>query len=115
MPVQGVESPHPESTARAICEFCDARSNASLADAALHDWSMKSSGELRFVMANAAADIGIISIHMRNMQPRACSRKFRILFAAESENVAYKSVVTLFDRFVKPGPTLSKEIFRLIT
>jgi hypothetical protein len=64
MPVQGAESPHPESTARAICDFCDARSNASLADAALHDRSIKSSGE---PTANCAADIDIISIHMRSM------------------------------------------------
>jgi len=98
--------PGPRMTPRRIG---GARSNASLADAVLHHCSTKSSGELKFVMANAAADIGIISIHMRKMQPRAC-RKFRILFAAESENVAHKSVGTLFDRFVKPGPTISKEI-----
>jgi hypothetical protein len=56
MPVQGVESPYPESTARAICEFCGARSNVSLADAALHDRTIESSEELRFVMANRATD-----------------------------------------------------------
>jgi hypothetical protein len=41
MPVQGAESPHLESTARIICEFCDARSEASLADATLPDQSIK--------------------------------------------------------------------------
>jgi hypothetical protein len=37
MPVKGVESPHPESGAREICEFCDARSDASLANATPRD------------------------------------------------------------------------------
>jgi hypothetical protein len=71
MPAQGVESPHPESTARTICEFCDARSNVSLADGALHDRSSKISGEIRFATASGAADLNIISLHMRNMQPPA--------------------------------------------
>jgi hypothetical protein len=99
MPVQGAESPHPESTARAICEFCDARSNASLTDAEL---PIESSEEFRFVTANRATDADIISIHVRSMQPPACSRKFRILLAVESENVACKSVGAFFDGFVNP-------------
>jgi hypothetical protein len=71
MPVQGVESPHPELTAREICEFCDARSSVSLTDAALHDRTIESSEEHMFVTANRATDADIISIHMRNMQPPA--------------------------------------------
>src|SRR5260370_5994537 len=90
------------STARAICEFCDARSNVSLADAALHDRTIESSEELRFVTANRTTDADIISIHVRSMQPRAGSRKFRILFAVESENAACKSVGGFFVGFVNP-------------
>jgi hypothetical protein len=65
--VQGEESPHPESTAREICELCDARSSVSLTDAALHDRTIESSEELRFVTANRATDADIISIHVRSM------------------------------------------------
>jgi hypothetical protein len=103
MPVQGVESPYPESTARVISEFCDARSNFSLADAAQHDRTIESSEELRFVTANRATDADIFSIHVRSMKPRACRRKFRILSAVQSESVACKSVGVFFDGFVNSG------------
>ena len=102
MPVQGVESPYPESTARVISEFCDARSNFSLAEAAQHDRTIESLEELRFVTANRATD-DIISIHARSMKPRACRRKFRILSAVQSEGVACKSVGSFFDGFVNSG------------
>ena len=103
MPVQGVESPYPESTARVISEFCDARSNFSLADAAQHDRTIESFEELRFVTANRATDADIISIHVRSMKPRACRRKFRIPSAVQSESVACKSVGSFFDGFVNSG------------
>jgi hypothetical protein len=67
MPVQDEESPHPESTAREICELCDARSSVSLTDAALHHPTIKRSGKLKFVMVNYATDADIISIHVRSM------------------------------------------------
>ena len=102
MPVQGVESPYPESTARVISEFCDARSNFSLAEAAQHDRTIESLEELRFVTANRATD-DIISIHARSMKPRACRRKFRIFSAVQSEGVACKSVGSFFDGFVNSG------------
>jgi hypothetical protein len=67
MPVQGEESLHPESTAREICELCDARLAVPLTDAALHERTIKSSEELRFVTANRATDADAISIHVRSM------------------------------------------------
>jgi hypothetical protein len=103
MPVQGAESPHRESTAREICEPCDAPSSVWLADAALHDRTIESSEELRFVTANRAIDADVISIHVRSMLPRACRRKFGILFIVKSENVACKSVGAFFDGFVNSG------------
>jgi hypothetical protein len=108
MPVQGAESPHPESTARVICEFCEARSNASLADAALHDRTIESSEELRFVTANRANDADIISIHVRSMRPRATQLEVQNPFAVESENVACKSV-GLFDGRERRSSVPTKE------
>jgi hypothetical protein len=67
MLVQGEESRHLESTAREICELCDARSSVSLTDAALHDRTIKSSEEFWFVTANRATDADIISMHVRSM------------------------------------------------
>jgi hypothetical protein len=92
MPVQGVESPHPESTARAILVFREARSNASLTETAQHDRSIKLAGEL---MANRTTDIDFISSHMRSVQPHAFCRKFRNLFVVESETEACESVGVL--------------------
>jgi hypothetical protein len=92
MPAQGVESPHSESTARAIFVFREPRSNASLTKAAKHDRSIKFEGEL---MANRTTDIDFISSHMRSVQPRAFGRKFRIVFVVKSETEAYESVGVL--------------------
>jgi hypothetical protein len=92
MPAQGEESPHPESSARAIFVFCEARSNAPLMGAARDDRSIKLAREL---MANRTTDIDFISSHMRSVQPRAFGRKFRIAFVVESEAVAYEPVGAL--------------------
>ena len=61
--VQGIESPHPDSTARAICGVCDARLRGSLADEVLLNASIKSWGELSDQTAETLTELGINSIH----------------------------------------------------
>jgi hypothetical protein len=66
MPVQGVESPHPESTARAILVFREARSDASLTETAQHDRLTRLT---RVLITNRTTDIDLISSHTRSVQP----------------------------------------------
>jgi hypothetical protein len=89
MPAQGEESPHPESSARAIFVFCEARSNAPLMGAAQDDRSIKLAGDL---MANRRTGIDSIFSHMRSVQRRAFGRKFRTFLVVESETEACESV-----------------------
>ena len=88
--VLGVESPHPESTARAISEVCDARLSGSLADEALLNASIRSSGELGDPTAKTISDLRINSVHTWSVPPHACHGKFKIPLVVESENVAHR-------------------------
>jgi hypothetical protein len=88
--VLGVESPHPESTARAIAEVCDARLSGSLADEALLNASIRSSGELGDPTAKTISDLRINSVHTWSVPPHACHGKFKIPLVVESEDVAHR-------------------------
>jgi hypothetical protein len=88
--VLGVESPHPESTARAISEVRDARLSGSLADEALLNASIRSSGELGDPTAKTISDLRINSVHTWSVPPHACHGKLKIPLVVESDNVAHR-------------------------